>query len=89
MRAAGLVERGYKWARRKPTLAAAYALTLAVFVLLGFGVSLASLWRTAEGARGEAETARDELAGQKKVAELARDGEKTARADAERAAREV
>ena len=110
VRAAGLVERGYKWARRKPTLAAAYGLTLAVLVLLGFGVSLAALWRSAEGARDEAETlgivaeqkqiadnarqaaevARDESAGQKKVAvnarqvAEARDGEKAARAEAER-----
>ncbi len=77
VRAAGLVERGYKWARRKPTLATAYGLTLAVFVLLGFGLTLAGLWRTAEGARGDADSAR-------RIAELARDGEKEARADAER-----
>jgi tRNA A-37 threonylcarbamoyl transferase component Bud32 len=76
VRAAGLLERGYKWARRKPTLAASYGLTLAVLVLLGFGASLAALWRAAESAKELAEVAQGQ-------AESARDGEKVARAEAE------
>jgi WD40 repeat protein/tRNA A-37 threonylcarbamoyl transferase component Bud32 len=84
VRAAGWVERGYKWARRKPTLAAAYGLTLAVLVLLGFGISLATLWRSAEGARASAEFEKGRAETERKAAETARDGEKVARAEAER-----
>ena len=78
VRAASTIERALKWARRKPTQAAAYALTFAVVILLAFGASLAVLWRKAEGARGTAETA---LKGETK----AREGEKKARMTAESA----
>ena len=69
VRAASTVERAVKWARRKPTLAAAYALTAAVLLLSAFGASLAVLWRVAERARA--------------MAEVARDAEKKARGEAE------
>ena len=69
VRAAGAVERGYKWARRNPTRASAYALTLTVLVLLGFGASLATLWRAAERAKYAAELALDGEAKAKREAE--------------------
>ena len=58
VRAAGVVEKGYKWARRNPTLAAAYVMTLAVLLLVGVGASLAMLWRSADRERRNAETAK-------------------------------
>ena len=76
VRAAGPAERALKWARRKPTQAAAYALTFAVVVLLAFGATVAALWWRAERARGTAEVA-------KKAAELSRDAEKKARTEVE------
>jgi WD40 repeat protein/tRNA A-37 threonylcarbamoyl transferase component Bud32 len=69
VRAAGLVERAAKWARRKPTLAAAYALGLLAVLLGGLGGAAVWQWRVAARARdaaklaqGEAETAREQLA---------------------------
>ena len=92
VRAASTIERTLKWARRKPTQAAAYALSLAVVVLLAFGASLAFLWWQAEGARAtaeiakeNAETARKRELNERKNAETARDGEKRARTIAESA----
>jgi hypothetical protein len=73
VRAAGTVERALKWARRKPTQAAACALSLAVVVLLAFGATVAALWWRAERAKG--------------VAEKATEGERKARVEVE-AARE-
>ena len=75
-RPVGPIERVALFVRRRPTLAAAYFLTATVIVLAGFGGSLAWLWRAAERARAEAESARAE-------ALLARDGEAHARIDAE------
>ncbi len=81
-----------KWARRKPTLAAAYSLGLLALLLGGLGGAAVWQWRAAEQARvGEAkarasaEKARDGEATARMVAEEARDGEKTARAAAEKA----
>ncbi len=92
VRAAGAVERVAKWARRKPTLAAAYTLGLLALLLGGLGGAAVWQWRAAEQARvGEAkarasaEKARDGEATARMVAEEARDGEKTARAAAEKA----
>jgi hypothetical protein len=59
VRAAGVVERVAKWARRKPTLAAAYTLGLLAVLLGGLGGAAVWQWRAAERARGEAVTARD------------------------------
>jgi tRNA A-37 threonylcarbamoyl transferase component Bud32 len=70
VRAAGVVERVAKWARRKPTLAAAYTLGLLAVLLGGLGGAAVWQWRAAEQARNEAETARGR--------------EATARAEAER-----
>ncbi len=47
MRAAGVVERAAKWARRKPTLAAAYTLGLLAVLLGGLGGAAVWQWRAA------------------------------------------
>ena len=51
VRAAGAVERLAKWARRKPTLAAAYALGLLALLLGGLGGAAVRQWRAASAAR--------------------------------------
>ena len=51
VRAAGVVERVAKWARRKPTLAAAYTLGLLAALLGGLGGAAVWQWRSAEWAR--------------------------------------
>src|SRR5262249_24305959 len=56
-RSAGLLERGYKWARRKPTLAGVYALALLGAFLLTVTAVVASLWRQAEDASARAKGA--------------------------------
>ncbi len=62
---AGVAERAFKWAKRKPTLAAAWVLGALVLVLGGLGaVSTASWFR--------AERARDELATEQSRTEEAR-----------------
>ena len=61
---AGVVERVAKWARRKPTLAAAYTLGLLAVLLGGLGGAAAWQWRAAERARdGESGTGRADGAG--------------------------
>ena len=55
VRAAGVFERLAKWARRKPTLAAAYTLGLLAVLLASLGGTAAWQWRAAERARGVAE----------------------------------
>jgi hypothetical protein len=72
VRAAGVVERAGKWARRKPTLAAAYTLGLLAALLGGLGGAAVWQWRSAERAREAAEIARGD-------AMEARDGERKAR----------
>jgi WD40 repeat protein/tRNA A-37 threonylcarbamoyl transferase component Bud32 len=69
VRAAGVAERAAKWARRKPTLAAACMLGLLAALLGGLGGAAVWQWRVAARARdaaklaqGEAETAREQLA---------------------------
>ena len=96
VRAAGAVERLAKWARRKPTLAAAYMLGLLTLLLGGLGGAAVWQWRTAArardaaaSARETAESARDGEATARAAAERARDGEATARAAAEKARDEV
>ena len=51
VRSAGTVERVAKWARRKPTLAAAYTLGLLALLLGGLGGVAVWQWRAAEHAR--------------------------------------
>ena len=70
------LERVAKWARRKPTLAAAYTLGLLAVLLGGLGGTAVWQWRAAERARNAAKSAQDE-------AEGARDAAKSAQADAE------
>ncbi len=59
VRAAGAVERVAKWARRKPTVAAAYALGLLAMLLGGLGGAAIWQWRAAARARDVAATARE------------------------------
>ena len=82
VRAAGNVERLAKWARRKPTLAAAYTLGLLTVLLGGLGGAAVWQWRAAARARDVAATAQV-------AAEKARDGEAMARATVEKARDEV
>src|SRR5262249_28394654 len=70
VRAAGVLERAAKWARRKPTLAAAYTLGLLAALLGSLGGAALWQWRAAETARESETRAR---AG----AELARDQAKS------------
>ncbi len=85
VRAAGAVERVAKWARRKPSLAAAYTFGLLTVLLGGLGGAAVWQWRAAAWARDAASTARDNEATARAAAETARDGEATARAAAEKA----
>jgi hypothetical protein len=62
VRAAGVVERAAKWARRKPTLAAAYTLGLLAVLLGGLGGVAVWQWRAAETARDGERKAREQLA---------------------------
>ena len=84
VRSAGVVERAAKWARRKPTLAAAYTLGLLAVLLGGLGGAAVWQWRAAERAQGEAEKQRDRANVARSEAETARGREATARAEAER-----
>jgi WD40 repeat protein len=98
VRPAGLIERGYKWARRKPTAAAAVGLAVVALSLGGLTIGAMRLWQDAESARGvavgerkNAEAARDQLGLEKQAteaalrgAEVARDGERSARAEVDR-----
>jgi WD40 repeat protein/tRNA A-37 threonylcarbamoyl transferase component Bud32 len=66
VRPAGPAERLAKWARRKPTAAAACGLSALAALLAVVAGAVVVLWR-------DAETARDLLAGEKKSTESARD----------------
>src|SRR5262249_53522229 len=79
VRAAGVVERAAKWARRKPTLAAAYTLGLLAVLLGGLGGAAVWQWRAAEQARNEAERQRDKARVARGEAETALDGERKVR----------
>jgi WD40 repeat protein/tRNA A-37 threonylcarbamoyl transferase component Bud32 len=92
VRPAGVVERAVKWARRRPTLATAYALAMLVVFLTLFGSGLFVLWRRAEQARAEAnahwqkvELAREELEWHNSQLELAHGNEAQLREMAEKA----
>jgi hypothetical protein len=92
------IEPAAKWARRKPTLAAAYTLGLLAVLLGGLGGTAVWQWRAAERARGaakfaqaEAERQRDRADAARSVADTgrvaeqkARIAEQKARAEAER-----
>ena len=84
------LERVAKWARRKPTLAAAYSLGLLVVLLGGLSGTAAWQWLAAETARraarsaqSEAERERDRADEARIQAQTARGLEAKARADAE------
>ena len=59
VRAAGAVERVAKWARRKPTVAAAYTLGLLALLFGGLGGAAVWQWRAAARARDVAATAKE------------------------------
>jgi WD40 repeat protein/tRNA A-37 threonylcarbamoyl transferase component Bud32 len=91
VRPAGVVERAAKWARRNPTLAAAYALGLMAVLLGGLGGAALWQWRAAEKARDGEKRARAAAEGARDTAEFARVeavtariAEKEARGEAER-----
>ncbi|MFO0803587.1 MAG: protein kinase [Gemmataceae bacterium] len=73
VRRAGWLERTAKWSKRKPTLAAAYALSVISVILIGLATGAIGLWRDADRARSLAQSALEE-------AETARIGEKEAKA---------
>ncbi len=80
VRPAGPIERGIKWARRRPTMATVYGLSTLIFVLALIGLVVGGLWREAVHARNEAagnwmeaEEARVEVDRQRRAAEEARD----------------
>ena len=58
VRPAGPLERAVKWAKRRPTLAAAYGLASLAFVLIFLASGIAALWRSAASARDSAEVHR-------------------------------
>jgi tRNA A-37 threonylcarbamoyl transferase component Bud32 len=63
VRAAGAVERVAKWARRKPTVAAAYTLGLLAVLLGGLGGAAVWQWRAAVTAKATAERRNVQLSG--------------------------
>jgi WD40 repeat protein len=77
VRPPGWLERAVKWARKYPSRAAAYALLLLAASLGGLAVGAITLWRDADTARGQAESAKDE-------ADRLRNSEEVARKEAER-----
>lgn len=89
VRPAGLLERGYRWARRKPTAAAACVLATLVLGLGAVTAVIGSFWRRAEAAGAEAAAARDQLGVEKRQAEDARDAERVAKLQAEDARRQA
>jgi tRNA A-37 threonylcarbamoyl transferase component Bud32 len=56
VRPTGLVERAYKWAKRRPTAATAWGLGMTVAGLLAFGGIVLGLWRDADAAKRTAES---------------------------------
>jgi WD40 repeat protein len=58
-RPVGALERAVLFVRRRPALAATYALTAALLLLAGLGSNIAWLWWASETARNESEVARD------------------------------
>jgi eukaryotic-like serine/threonine-protein kinase len=72
-RPVGSIERVVRWARRKPTAAAAYGFSSLAVILAAVVFVVLGLWRDAEGAKKDAEAARDQLVGEKKLTEAARD----------------
>jgi eukaryotic-like serine/threonine-protein kinase len=78
------LERAAKWARRKPTLAAAYTLGVLAALLGGLGGAAVWQWRAAETARSEVERQRDRADAARSEAETARGLAANAQAEAER-----
>jgi WD40 repeat protein len=85
-RPVGRVERLFKWARRRPALAAACVLGVLVLLLGVGGASTFRLWQRAEGAQQRAEMAlqeatatRDQLAVEKQSTEAALERERVAK----------
>ncbi len=72
VRPAGLLERGYKWAKRKPAVAGLYAATTTAVLLLFVGAAIAVERRAAVAARIAADTARDEADRERGNADAAR-----------------
>jgi tRNA A-37 threonylcarbamoyl transferase component Bud32 len=75
----GWLERGLKWARRRPMLAAVYGLVLAVLLLGVGGGGALWLWQRAEQANGLLAGALGELGAEKERTEQALERERTAK----------
>ncbi len=90
VRAAGVAERAIKWARRKPTAAAAWGfsslavlLAVVVFVVLGFWRDAEGARQTAEAATAQADAAKDDAVRLRDAADRARRGEEEAKKEAQ------
>jgi hypothetical protein len=79
IRRAGWVERWYRWAKRRPTKAAAYALAVLAAVFGSSAALAVALWRQAEAARSGAVAARSDAEDEKHRAEGALAREQSAR----------
>ncbi|MFO0878339.1 MAG: protein kinase, partial [Gemmataceae bacterium] len=73
-RQAGLVERGLKWVRRRPALAAIWILGLLIAVLGSASAFAGWQWLQAEAARGQAELSRQQAEDARQEAENANAG---------------
>src|SRR5208282_1254345 len=85
VRSVGKVERAWKWAKRKPVLAAVYTLTAAVMLLFACGAILTVLWWRSENARHTAERLRESETKARGIAEAARSEVEAARQKTSRA----
>lgn len=85
IRQSNIVERGIKWARRKPAMAGLYAAGAATVVLLAFGSALAWMYRNEANARVTADEQRRLAESQQAQAEQAKQAEAMARGREEQA----
>jgi len=79
VRSVGKVERAWKWAKRKPVLAAVYTLTAAVLLMFAIGSILTVRWWRSENARNTAEQLRQSETKARALAEAARSEVEAAR----------
>ena len=79
VRPAGYAERGYKWAKRKPTLATAWVLATITVIFGAYAGMALTLWQRAEVATGQAQVATGQAEETRGKVELALGGEKLAR----------
>jgi|GEM_PF-1997021 len=83
------LERLVKWARRRPTAATAYALTVVVIGMLGVGAVIVSLWMKALDSKEQTESANRNLENQMELTTEARNNALQSATDAKAAQRQV